>query len=149
MAKVIDVARYLIHLRNIDEENKVYYPLSNLKLQKLLYYCQGAHYKWDSKRLITDKYFELWSYGAVIEDVYKKFSKYGQNDVHINEKETKKIKLSIEERETIESVWKQLRDFHSFDLVKSMLDDFPHKEAARNEAIFIKEDDIESFFANN
>lgn len=148
MAKAIDVARYLVSLRDIDEENKVYYSLSNLKLQKLLYYCQGGHYKWDNKRLITDKYFELWRYGAAIESVYKKFSKYGQNDIRASKKEMDSIRLSTEERETIESVWKQLRDLHSFTLVESIRDDAPHKEAAKNKSIFIQESDIESYFIN-
>lgn len=88
----------------------------------------------------------MWRYGATIESIYKKFSKYGQNDIHISEKEKDKIKLSIEEREIIESVWEQLRKFHSFTLVKNIWSDSPHRNARRSGSIFILERDIEYYF---
>jgi uncharacterized phage-associated protein len=34
-----DIAQYLIHLANLEEDD----PITNLKLQKLLYYVQGFH----------------------------------------------------------------------------------------------------------
>lgn len=149
MAKAIDVARHLIYLRNKDEKDEkdeTYYPLSNLKLQKLLYFCQGGHYKWEEKRLITDNYFELWAYGACIEKMYVKFRKYGQNDIDDDEKKLKNIKISAEEKSTIETVWHQLRDLHVFDLVERVINDPPHTIAKESNSIFIEEDDIKDYF---
>lgn len=149
MAKAIDVARHLIYLRNKDEYDKVYYSLSCLKLQKLLYFCQGGHYRWDGERLITDKYFELWRYGASIDSIYKSFSKYGQIDINASDKEIDKIKLSTEEKETIESVWYQFRGCHGFTLVQSITDDPPHTIARERNSIFITEEDIKDYFTRH
>lgn len=146
MAKAIDVARYLIYLRNKDEKDETYYPLSNLKLQKLLYFCQGGHYKWEEKRLITDNYFELWAYGACIEKMYVKFRKYGQNDIDDDEKKLKNIKISAEEKSTIETVWHQFRDFHVFELVRGVINDPPHTIARNNKNLFIDDSDIKNHF---
>jgi len=143
MAKAMDVANFLIHLRNSDEEQGQYFSLSNLKLQKLLYYCQGGHFRWDGEKLIKDKRFEAWDYGPVIEEVYKNFKKYGQNDIYGNDVE---INLNNNEKETVKAIWEQLKTSHPFDLVKSTHKESPWINARKQNRIFISNDDIKEFF---
>lgn len=143
MARAMDVANYLISLRDLDEKNDQYFSLSNLKLQKLLYYCHGGHYRWDKKRLITDHSFEAWDYGPVIDDVYQNFKKYGQSDVHSN---TVLINLKRNEKETIDLVWEELKNSRAFDLVAATHTEQPWKFAKKNDNIFIKDEHIRDFF---
>jgi len=66
-----DVAAYLIELSiNIGE------PLTNMKLQKLLYYVYAWYGVEKSKELFDEKIM-AWKYGPVTISVYNKYSKYG------------------------------------------------------------------------
>lgn len=143
MAKAMDVATYLIQLRDADEENGRYFSLSNLKLQKLLYYCQGGHYMWDDEELIDDGYFEAWDYGPVIAEVYRNFKKFGQNDIY---SEADDINLTDAEKDTIAAVWEQLKEKHAFDLVKSTHEESPWMNARENDRVYISNPDIIEFF---
>lgn len=51
-------------------------PLSNMKLQKLLYYEQGYHLAYFDAPLFPDN-FEAWLYGPVVPRVYDMFKSYG------------------------------------------------------------------------
>lgn len=124
MAGVRDVVNYLKHLRDLDEKHGQYYSLSNLKLQKLLYYCQGGHYKWDNKQLISDVEFEAWKYGPVVPEIYREYSKYGQNDIPSVSAEENFLLTEVE-LETIESVWNQLKEMHAYTLVNSTHEEDP------------------------
>lgn len=48
---------------------KHYGPMSHLKLQRLLFYCDAYHLAYFDKELITDK-FEAWVHGPVSRKVY-------------------------------------------------------------------------------
>lgn len=50
--------------------------ITNLKLQKLLYYVQAWHLALHSKPLFSDK-FEAWVHGPAIPSIYGKFKKFG------------------------------------------------------------------------
>lgn len=45
-------------------------PVSNLELQKIMYFCQLSSYKFTGRRLIDDCNFEAWKFGPVIPAVY-------------------------------------------------------------------------------
>ncbi|WP_373954897.1 DUF4065 domain-containing protein (plasmid) [Exiguobacterium acetylicum] len=150
MARAIDVANYLIYLQNRDSEHGQYFSLSNLKLQKIMYYCQGGHYKWDSERLIDDNLFEAWQYGPVISEVYFQYKHFGQNDIklaHIPNEDYFNSVFSENEIETIDAIWDQLKDYSAFDLVESSHNELPWLEARKNSSSTINEDTIEQFFA--
>lgn len=52
---------------------KHYGPMSHLKLQKLLFYCDAYHLAYFDKQLISDK-FEAWVHGPVSRKVYRNLS---------------------------------------------------------------------------
>lgn len=62
------IISYLFYNKNM--------TISNLKLQKLLYFIQRDYIKF-KKTPLFDEVFEAWQYGPVIRDVYFKYSKYG------------------------------------------------------------------------
>ena len=75
MRKAIDIANYLLELFKFDEDG-----LTNLKLNKLLYYVQGCSYQRFNRPLFEDE-IEAWNYGPVIPNVYKTFKPCGSNRI--------------------------------------------------------------------
>lgn len=70
--KALDVAKYIIN--KCIELGK---PISNLQLQKIMYFVHLDFLKKTGKKLITDEKFQAWQYGPVIESIYNKFRIYG------------------------------------------------------------------------
>jgi|HubBroStandDraft_1064217.scaffolds.fasta_scaffold518715_2 uncharacterized phage-associated protein len=50
--------------------------ISNLKLQKLLYYCQAWHLALYDRPLFADS-IEAWLHGPVVPSIYRQFKKFG------------------------------------------------------------------------
>jgi len=67
MLSAKDVASYFIELASKESEN----DLTNLKLQKILYYAQAESLNSDNKKLLFTDQIEAWQYGPVINDVYQ------------------------------------------------------------------------------
>ena len=61
MAAVVDVAAYIL-----DGMNK---RVTTMKLQKLLYYCQGWHLAWEAEKLF-DAEIQAWLNGPVVREIY-------------------------------------------------------------------------------
>lgn len=83
MARAMDVANYVINFCNNVIKcgsfgNKYKYFISNLYLQKLLYFL-NVIYLLDHKQhsLIQGEHFETWDYGPVLFDVYETYKTYG------------------------------------------------------------------------
>ena len=51
-------------------------PITQLKLQKILYYIQGKHLALYRKPLFPED-IEAWAYGPVVREVYIKYVSYG------------------------------------------------------------------------
>lgn len=58
--------------------------LSNLKLQKLLYYAQGYHLAIADTLLFREP-IQAWSHGPVVREVYHEFKKFGSGDVALDD----------------------------------------------------------------
>ena len=67
MANVFDVADFFVQLANQSEDDQI----TNLKLNKLLYYAQGAFLARTGHPLFHNT-MEAWPLGPVIPDVYHK-----------------------------------------------------------------------------
>lgn len=72
----LDVADYFLSL--VDEEEGDL--ISNLKLQKLMYYSQGFHLAIYDKPLLSEP-IEAWEHGPVIRALYSKYAAYGANPI--------------------------------------------------------------------
>lgn len=68
--KAIDVAKYIINKCTIEQ-----HPVSNLQLQKILYYIQKTFLQ--SNLMAFDDDFEAWQFGPVIPDVYYLYCGFG------------------------------------------------------------------------
>lgn len=68
MANVQDVANFFIDLANKSEEDTI----TNLQLNKLLYYAQG-HYLARTGKPLFDEPIEAWKYDPVVKSVYQHY----------------------------------------------------------------------------
>lgn len=55
--------------------------ISNLKLQKILYYAQGHHLAKTGDPLFDDKIC-AWAHGPVVESIYHDFKQYGSSNIN-------------------------------------------------------------------
>lgn len=69
MIRAIDVANFLINLVNQSEIDD---QITNLRINKLLYFVQGEYLAKHDKPLFEDD-IEAWTYGPVIPNVYNTF----------------------------------------------------------------------------
>ncbi len=70
--RALDVARYFLLKADPDEGELI----SNLRLQKLLYYAQGFHLALYDELLFAEAVV-AWMHGPVVPEVYHEFKRYG------------------------------------------------------------------------
>ena len=58
--------------------------MSNLKLQKLVYYAQGYHLALFNKEFFSDE-IEAWEHGPVVPQLYHCYKQYGSGAIAIPE----------------------------------------------------------------
>ncbi len=75
----LDVAHYFLFLK---ENENVTELISNLKVQKLLYYAQGFYLAENDKPLFLED-FQAWDYGPVIPEVYTIFKPNEWKDISL------------------------------------------------------------------
>lgn len=73
--KVLDVSRYVINYSNEKE-----YGISNLKLQKILYFIQAFFLISASKSCFKEK-IEAWDFGPVVPEAYREYKQFGGGDI--------------------------------------------------------------------
>lgn len=77
MLNVLDVARYIINY-----SNEKGYGVSNLRLQKLLYFVQAYYLAFtDSHEPCFSDVIEAWEFGPVVPQVYHEFKCYGSGNI--------------------------------------------------------------------
>lgn len=116
--KALDIANKLIKLADNDRANGGD-GLTNLKLQKLLYYEQGYHLAAFGTPLFDDE-VEAWMYGPVVPSVYDHYSKNGSSPLP---QEGDPVILSEDEELLFFQVYDAYRDYSAIGLMN-----LTHKE---------------------
>lgn len=75
------VANYFLYKDNLEDESA---GISNLKLQKLVYYAQGFHLAVFDKPLFKER-VSAWAHGPVVPDLYHEYKEYGSNPIPFDE----------------------------------------------------------------
>ena len=73
----IDIAKKIICKTDVEHGD----TLSNLKLQKLLYYMQGFHLVFFDEPFFNES-IEAWTYGPVVPVVFQEFKKYKKRSIN-------------------------------------------------------------------
>lgn len=118
--KALDIAYNIVN--RIDTERGD--SISNLKLQKLLYYFQGYHIALFDTKLFDEKIF-AWNYGPVVREVYHEFSKFQSN--HISLDNVKEVKLNEEQKYLFHQVMKEYGQYSAIKLLEMTHEESPWK----------------------
>ena len=119
--QAIDVAACL--LNKVDEESGD--VITHLKLQKLLYYCQGTHLALFNTPFFPER-IEAWQHGPVVPDIYSEFNKFGSNAIPIPECD--KSKFNKEQLDLIDEVYEVYGQFSAWKLRNLTHDEAPWAE---------------------
>lgn len=139
MAKPIDVANYFLYLSKLKEDESV----TNLKLQKLVYYAQGYYSAIFDKYLFQDDIY-AWAHGPVVPDLYHFFKKYGKNSIETPDNFDAKC-LTDEERELIDEVFDVYGQFSAWKLRNLTHEEKPWMDH-ENDAGLIPKQEIKDYF---
>jgi uncharacterized phage-associated protein len=112
MISAIDLSNYVI-----SEANKLKKPLSNLKLQKILYYIQGRYMALNNEPMFPEE-IEAWPYGPVVRDVYVKYVSCGALNLRPDPQVSFPL-FTDEEKSCVDSVLKDKIDCSASSLVKA------------------------------
>lgn len=115
---VIDIANKIIANTNAEQGEII----SNLKLQKLLYYLQGYSLAIFGYPLFEDD-FEAWQYGPVVRTAYFHFKDFGSGAITYNVG-MEIVKLEEHEEEIFSQV---MREYGQFSAIKLM--EMTHSES--------------------
>lgn len=80
MYTAFDIAKYFLYKSQQDNQELI----SNMKLQKLLYYAQGLHLVFFNKPLFSQKIY-AWTYGPVVKEIYHYYKEHGSQGIPADE----------------------------------------------------------------
>lgn len=140
--KALDIAKKLIKRAELDEPNGGEL-MSNLKLQKLLYYQQGFHLAVTDAPLFEED-VESWMYGPVVPEVYDHYSRYGSASLPV---EVVDSEMSYDDEVLFNQVFEAYRDFSAIGLMNRTHTERPWIEAVpHNRGTVISKQSMKEFF---
>lgn len=116
----LDIANKII-LRADNERGDA---ITNLKLQKLLYYVQGFNLAIFGEKLFEEN-ISAWQYGPVVPNVYHVFKSYGVNAIIFDEKNKPEELILDDEKENVFN--QVLEEYGKYSAIKLM--NMTHDEA--------------------
>lgn len=141
--KAIQVSQYVLSLaQNNPEED-----LTNLKLQKILYYLQGYSLALYNKELFLDE-IEPWKYGPVVSEVYHTYKTYGDDCIVLPDLDLNFNYLTEAQKTFINKVYSYFRQFSGIKLMEMTHLEQPWASSYNVESVIAK-DKLKTFFTNS
>jgi uncharacterized phage-associated protein len=112
MISALDIAKYFLTKSNKQDEDGEF--ISNLKLQKLLYYTQGYYLALNNEKLFPER-IEAWAHGPVVPAVYYPFKEHGGKCIPVPE-DFKVEVLSQDVRDFLDEVYLIVGQFSAWKL---------------------------------
>lgn len=145
MANVFDVAEVFIQFANQSEDDQ----MTNLKLNKLLYYAQGAFLARTGRPLFSNQ-IEAWDYGPVVPEVYHRYKVCGKNPIASGDEEIDSSRFSAEEMEALFDVMREFGRYTGSALVSlTHKAGTPWRKAKEARSQTIEQSAIRDFFLQN
>lgn len=120
-----EVARYLLwRIAQERPEDPDY--LTNLKLQKLLYYVQGWHLAETGRPAFADE-IQAWREGPVVPSVYQVYRALGKRPIVDVPEDAPQLDEQV--RAVVESVWQRYKNYSAFHLSDLTHDESPWQAA--------------------
>lgn len=116
--------------------------MSNLKLQKMLYYEQGYHLAKFGTPLFEEE-IEAWMYGPVVPVVYETFNSFGANGI---EPEKDELALSEQEEKLFNEVFIAYSQYSAIGLMNKTHQEKPWKTTPVKVGSIISKEKLTNFF---
>ncbi len=117
--------------------------MSNLKLQKMLYYEQGYHLAKFGSPLFDDD-IEAWMYGPVVPSVYYHFNAFGASGISPENEE--EISLNTLEEKLFDEVYRAYSPYSAIGLMNMTHEEKPWKSTPVKAGNVISKDKMAKFF---
>lgn len=136
-------------------------PITNLKLQKILYYIQANFLVKEERKCFVEPILH-WKHGPVVRNVYNKFSKYQDKEIDYQDKIEKiiledgflKLKavpinnaVDVQDQRIINKVLNDFSQYDAWDLVDRTHQEEPWQNTQANEEI--TPESIRKYFTNH
>lgn len=116
--------------------------ISNLKLQKLLYYAQGSFLAVTDSPLFDDP-IVAWQHGPVVESVYHEYKKNGSNGIPFND-DFNFDTFTNDENNLLKEVYETFGQYSAWKLRNMTHNETPWKSTRQNSTI--SQDIIKDYF---
>jgi uncharacterized phage-associated protein len=111
-------------------EDGIEAAMTNMKVQKLLYYSQSLHLALYDEPLFNEE-IQAWRYGPVCPSAYRFYSKFEAEQLPIPN-QASLDPLLLEKKELLEEIWEFFGNYHAYGLSAMTHEEFPWKKARRN-----------------
>lgn len=140
---VLDIANLLLRLSYNTEGAED--MMSNMKLQKMLYYEQGFHLAYFGTPLF-DEEIEGWMYGPVVPSVYEHFRENGRNGI-MPDMDAENCLTAKEEMDLFVKVYDVYGRYSAFGLMNMTHSEAPWSDLPRKgNGCTISKESMKSFF---
>ena len=136
-----DIAAYFLSRIDDDAGDLI----SNLKLQKLVYYAQGFYLALFNKPLFSEK-IEAWTHGAVVPDLYHEYKKFGSNPIPSPE-ELEISKYDTEVSQLLDEIYDVYGQFSAWKLRDMVHDEPPYKNTLDKCQTVIEHKEMQEYFS--
>jgi len=136
--KATDVANYVVRLSNDFGDE-----ITHLRLQKILYYIQGAFLALKGEPAFDDEIY-AWEYGPAVRSVFSKYTEYEKNSIPPPETT---IIINESDQLFIKEINNRYRDYSTTQLVNKTHNEMPWSSTPKD-GIITKES-IRSFFTDS
>ncbi|MBI1960949.1 MAG: SocA family protein [Candidatus Liptonbacteria bacterium] len=140
-----NVAKYLVYLASKDlvGDNREREGITNLKLQKVLYFAQ-AYYLAKLDRPLFSENIRAWEYGPVVPSVYQRYKGNGSNPI-ISEEDRSSLKE--EDKEIVQKIWHTFGGYSAGRLVDITHAHTPWKDAYQTQSKIISHSALKEYYA--
>lgn len=126
MIDCLNAARYFI-IRAYEDGLEA--EMTNLKVQKLLYYAQSLHLALYNEPLFAEE-IQAWRYGPVCPRAYQFYSEFEAQQLPIPGQESL-LQLPPEQKELLEEIWEYFGGYYAYRLSDMTHGEFPWKKARK------------------
>ena len=133
MADVINVANYILEISRQESLDDEYDLITHMKLQKLVYFCQGHFMALCGKPLFNDP-IQAWEHGPVCPTLYNVFKPYGPLPLTFS-MTPQMITLDENEKRIISMVYDSYKAYSTSGLRNLTHKEGPWKTTPRNAVI--------------
>lgn len=137
MCKALEVANKLLEIADRNGD-----LITNLKLQKLLYYAQAYYMVNNNGEKLFDDDIQAWEYGPVVPAVYQQYKKYNSFPIDYKKVKGKGCRFTANQLEYLNDFASEYFRYSATELVTRTHIEQPWQSAAskgRNSAINTKE----------